>query len=171
MEYKADVIKNQKFEWGRTINPFKCDCGDACDFLNCPKHNYAVKTKPHKYSVKDFWSTYKDDILKRGKDFKLTYFYWNELVGECFRFPKGTYFAMGGLYKDADDFDETIYEDITLVTFTRRGTELTRGSIDQYGKVIDYSMTDSQYNLAHRIAKGIKQIREYISKELGNELQ
>lgn len=165
MEYKADVIKNQKFEWGRTINPFKCDC-ENCDFLHCPKGNYAVKTKPHKYSVKDFWETYKEDILKRGKNFKFTYFYWNELVGECFRFPKGTYFGMGLVEKSADDFDETIYQGIELITFTRRGTELTRGYIDQYGSVLDYSMTDAQYNLAHRIAKGIKQIREYIAKEL-----
>lgn len=169
MKYKVDVIKNQKFDWGRTINPFKCDC-ERCDFLNCPKHNYAVKTKPHKYSVKDFWDTYKYDILKRGKDFKLTYFYWNELVGECFRFPKGTYFGMGLVQESADDFDETIYQGVELITFTRRGTELTRGHIDQYGQVIDYSMTDAQYNLAHRIAKGIKQIREYIAKELSNEM-
>lgn len=39
MELKFDVIKGQKFEIGRTINPFLCDCKE-CDFLNCPKKNY-----------------------------------------------------------------------------------------------------------------------------------
>ena len=42
MSFKMVPIKNQKFEIGRTINPFNCDC-KKCDFMNCPKNNYAVK--------------------------------------------------------------------------------------------------------------------------------
>ena len=41
MKLKFVPVKNQKFEWGRTINPFKCDC-EECTFMNCPKSNYAV---------------------------------------------------------------------------------------------------------------------------------
>lgn len=163
MEYKAEVIKGQEFEWGRTINPARCDC-EKCDFLHCPKHNYCVKTRPYKYSIDEFWQVYKNDILKQGKDFEFTYFYWSELVGECFNFPSGTFYAMSDKTKTADNFDDCIYDNINLVTMTRKG-ELIRGSVNQYGKVTDYSMTDAQYNLAHRIARAIKQIREYIEKE------
>lgn len=42
MPFKMVPVKNQKFEIGRTINPFNCDC-KKCDFMNCPKNNYAVK--------------------------------------------------------------------------------------------------------------------------------
>lgn len=46
-------VKNQKFDIGRTINPFKCDC-KQCDFLHCPKNNYAVKMKRKSFTVSDF---------------------------------------------------------------------------------------------------------------------
>ena len=46
--YKADVIKNQKFDIGRTINPFKCDC-EKCDFLHLK--NY-INTVQHQ---KKYW--------------------------------------------------------------------------------------------------------------------
>ena len=67
--YKADVIKNQKFDIGRTINPFKCDC-EKCDFLHCPKNNYAVKTKPHKYKVSEFCELWHDELIKYEESYK-----------------------------------------------------------------------------------------------------
>lgn len=42
MEFKLIPAKNQKFDIGRTINFTKCDC-EKCDFMHCPKNNYALK--------------------------------------------------------------------------------------------------------------------------------
>ena len=59
MKVEYEPIKNQKFDIGRTINPFKCDCAE-CTFMNCPKKNYAVKMKIKKHSVDEFFNTYKE---------------------------------------------------------------------------------------------------------------
>lgn len=42
MKFQLIPAKNQKFDIGRTINFTKCDCA-KCDFMRCPKNNYAVK--------------------------------------------------------------------------------------------------------------------------------
>ena len=67
MKLKLDIVKKQRFEIGRTINPLLCDC-EKCDFLHCPKDNYAVKMKPHKYTVKEFYEEWHDEIIKRAKN-------------------------------------------------------------------------------------------------------
>lgn len=164
MELKFDVVKSQKFEWGRTINPLKCDCA-KCDFLNCPKKNYAVKTKKHIYTVKEFYGQWKDELLKNAKnpygeklDFSFTYDMITDLVGDCISFPKGVYWGLGGMSLRTDN--------ITIVTFNRSGKEVLRGEVDHDGRITDYSMTDTQYNLAKRISKAIKEVLEYILKAL-----
>ncbi len=149
MELKFDVIKGQKFEVGRTINPFLCDCKE-CDFLNCPKKNYAVKTRQHIYKVKEFISAYAIDL-------KSCRVLTSELIGEfleCFRFPKGTYW-------DLADYGAKI----RLVSFNRRGSEVVRGTINtQTGEIWDYDLSSRQYALSERISKGISEVYEFIMK-------
>lgn len=147
MELKFDVIKGQKFEMGRTINPALCGC-KKCDFLNCPKKNYAVKTRKHIYKVDEFINEYALS-LKRYRI--LT----KDLLGEfmeCFCFPKGTY------------WDLTNYgASIRLVSFSRRGSEVVKGTINtQTGEIWDYDLSSRQYALAERISKGINKVYEFI---------
>lgn len=165
MELKFDVVKGQKFEIGRTINPAKCDCV-KCDFLHCPKNNYAVKMKPHKYNVSDFWESWKDRILLQGRNFEFTYELFTELIGECISFPKGTYWGFGNVTKMSESIEDRIYDGITIVVFTRRGEEIERGRVNQQGDIYDFGLTDPQYALANRISKAIKQVRENVNKEL-----
>ena len=47
-------VPNQKFDIGRTINPFICDC-EQCDFLHCPKNNYAVRMKLKSFLASEFF--------------------------------------------------------------------------------------------------------------------
>ena len=164
MDLKFDVVKNQKFEWGRTINPALCDC-KKCDFLHCPKKNYAVKMKPHKYNVSDFWEARKDLILLQGRNFEFTYDLFTELIGECISFPKGTYWGFGDVKRSSENFGDTIYDGITIVVFTRGGKEIERGRVNQQGDIYDFGLTDPQYALANRISKAIKQVRENVNKE------
>ena len=55
MEFKLIPAKNQKFDIGRTINFTKCNC-EKCDFMHCPKNNYALKMVQKKYTVQEFFN-------------------------------------------------------------------------------------------------------------------
>lgn len=65
MRYELVPIKNQKFDIGRVINLTECDC-QRCDFMNCPKHNYAVRMKQKRYSIKEFFDENKEAIKTQG---------------------------------------------------------------------------------------------------------
>lgn len=147
MELKFDVIKGQKFEIGRTINPALCDC-KKCDFLNCPKKNYAVKTQKHIYKVDEFINAYASQLKKQKL---LTKKLLDEFM-ECFRFPKGTYWNL-----------ECCDTKIQLVSFSRRGSEVIKGTINtRTGVIWDYDLSSKQYELAERISKGINKVYEFI---------
>ena len=116
-------VKNQKFEWGRTINPFNCDC-EKCDFMHCPKHNYAVKMVRKKYSVSDFWNEWKDKILELNKPQKWQYSFhgkytfkmtW-EMINDffdflCFNFPKGTYWSPSSPDTWGGEIENCVYQE------------------------------------------------------------
>ena len=94
MKLQFIPAKNQKFDIGRTINFTKCDC-EKCDFMHCPKNNYALKMVQKKYTVKDFFEENKEEIMK-GR--KLQDYFNFETVGDfidaCVSFPKGTYWNL-----------------------------------------------------------------------------
>ena len=69
MKFKMIPVKNQKFEIGRTINFTKCDCKE-CNFMSCPKNNYCLKMTQKKYTVKEFFSENKEDMLKYSSLYK-----------------------------------------------------------------------------------------------------
>lgn len=92
MKFVLVPVKNQKFDIGRTINFTKCDCA-KCDFMNCPKNNYALKMVQKKYSVKDFWQENKKTILKSSTlQNAFDYDTVMDFIDACVsNFPKGTY--------------------------------------------------------------------------------
>ena len=90
---------------------------------------------------------------------------FTDLVGDCISFPNGTYWGLGWCRKDAEDFDESIYDGITIVNIVR-GNEVNRAHIDQFGKISDFGMSESQWKLAEKISKAITQVREYAVKEM-----
>lgn len=101
MEFKLEPVKNQKFEIGRTINLSKCNC-EQCDFMNCPKQNYALKMKPKKYSVAEFWEANKEEIIKSKS---VANYFSNSLfandnitdfISTCVSFPKGIWWDLRG---------------------------------------------------------------------------
>ena len=150
MKLKFDTIKGQKFDIKRTINLSQCTC-EKCDFLHCPKNNYAVRVKRHRYTVDEYIDYYSEELKKFGF---LTYELLDEFM-DLFNFPKGTYWRR--------DYDKTHIE---FVTFNRKGDEICKGSINaRTGVVLDYDLTEPQYKLACRIGKGIKQVYEFIESE------
>lgn len=146
MELKFDVVKGQKFEIGRVITLSECTC-DKCTFLSCPKKNYAVKTKVHKYSTKDFLAEY-GDLLKRE------YFpreLLEEYIGECFTFPKGIYWRL--------DYSATCVE---LVSLSRSGNEVLKATINVgSGYLWDYDLSERHYKFAQRIVRGLTEINRF----------
>lgn len=168
-------VKNQKFEIGRTINPFNCDC-EKCDFMNCPKHNYAVKMVQKKYSVSDFWNEWKDKILELNKPqkwqysfhdkyaFKMTYDMINDFFDFlCFSFPKGTYWSLTCPESYDGEIETRVYKRISLVKFSRRGDELELGNIEiAYHRIHEYDFNDRQYKLAVKIRDAIAQLKELV---------
>lgn len=155
MELKFDVVKPQKFEIGRTINPFLCDC-DRCNYLNCQKNNYCVKTKVHKYKTKDFLEEYGNE-LKNQKHFSKELL--DEYISNCFHFPKGLYFSV----ENSASHKGCYY--IELCSFNRRGIQILKCRIySDDGKVEDYDCSQSQYMFALRIADGIREVNKFISQ-------
>ena len=154
MKLEFEPVKNQRFEIGRTINPASCDC-EKCDFMNCPKHNYAVKMKRKRHTVDEYIKYYSDDLKKFG-------FMTEELLTEfmdLFSFPKGTYWQ--------PNYDRTLIE---LVCFNRKQDEVCKGTINaRTGKIWEYDFSEPQYKLACRISNGIKKVYEYIDTEWEKE--
>lgn len=105
-------IKNQKFDFGRTINPAKCSSCSTCNFLNCK--NYAVQMQKSSYTIQEWVDHFKDDI----KD-------WNfdalsELSDSLMvKFPKGLHW----------DYD-SCWNRIRFVSFSRQGREQHLASIN-----------------------------------------
>jgi hypothetical protein len=164
MNLKFVPIKNQKFDIGRNINPFKCDCKE-CTFMNCPKNNYAVKMKRKGYHIEEFWDEYSKDILiinkpNKHRFFRLTYRLLNELMDAmCFTFPKGTYWRLDNYsyqLNSEEDIDDNFYDEITLVKFSRKGEEISLGHITVHDhKIHEWDFTDAQYKLAEKIRDAI----------------
>lgn len=147
MELKFDVVKGQKFEAGRVINFAKCDC-EKCTYLNCPKKNYAVKTKPHKYSVKEFLAEYGERLKGRSR---FPRDLLEEFIGECFAFPKGIYWDL--------NLDATCVE---FKSFSRSGNECLKAYIEvDTGRVVDYDLNNKQYDFIQRVSKGLQEVAQY----------
>lgn len=175
MKLKFVPVKNQKFEWGRTINPFKCDC-EECTFMNCPKNNYAVKMQRQGYSIEEFWDEYSEDILAINKPrriqynfqneyrFQLTYNLLNEFMDAlCFKFPTGTYWRLDNYafqWNSDEDINDHFYDEITLVKFSRKGQEVCLGYVSVHDhKIHDCDLTDAQHRLAEKIRDAISWLK------------
>lgn len=168
-------VNNQKFDIGRTINPFKCDC-EKCDFMNCPKHNYAVKMVRKKYNVLDFWNEWENKILELNKPqrwmysfhdkykFRMTYEMINDFFDFlCFSFPKGTYWSPTCPESYDGEIETRVYQHISLVKFSRTGSEIEVGSIEiAKHKIYEYDFSDRQYKLAKKIRDAMAQLKEFV---------
>lgn len=163
MKLEFEPIKGQSFEIGRTINPFECNC-ISCDFMNCPKHNYAVKMK-RKYpgisrylddnstkivgmnSPKRWMRSFRDKYpLKMDCDLINDMFDYVD-----FKFPKGTYWDTDG-------------DEIRLVKFGKSGREITLGyiTVSTSGVYDCGDLTVQQKNLAESISKCLTEIKSYV---------
>ena len=161
MEFKLVPAKNQKFDIGRTINFTKCDC-QKCDFMHCPKNNYALKMVQKKYTVQDFFDENKEEIVKaRALGAYFNYETLTDFMDACVSgFPKGTYWDM--------DFDDGI----ELVTQNRSkyGADfLPRAKISFYANFpITYYVgcTNTQEKLAEKIKGLLEQLNNLLIAEL-----
>ena len=178
MSFAMIPVKNQKFEIGRTINPFNCDCKE-CDFMNCPKHNYAVKMTKKIWKVADFWEDFKDEILAINKPYKWQYSFHNKYVFELnyklitefidmlFSFPKGTYWSPEDKKWHTDDteIEEQIYETIALQKVSRSGNIVNLGTVlVGNGNYQDYDLSATQERLAIKISNALKELKELVFK-------
>lgn len=168
-------VKNQKFEIGRTINLSKCDC-EKCDFMNCPKHNYALKMIRKNYTVDVFWNEWKDKILELNKpqkwqysfhrkySFKLTYEMITDLFDILnFSFPKGTYWTPSSPESYDGEIENRVYKEISLGKFSRAGNEVQLGYIGIANHTIyDYDLNERQYKLAEKIRDSILWLKEKV---------
>lgn len=176
MSFVMIPVKNQKFDIGKTINPFKCDC-EECTFMNCPKNNYAVKMKKKIWKVSDFWEEFKEEILAFNKPCKWEYNFHSEYVLELnyklitefidmlFSFPKGTYWSPEDYkwYPKDTETDEIIYRTIALQKVSRSGNIINLGSISiKNGNYIDYDLSATQEKLAIKISKALRELKELI---------
>lgn len=164
MEFKLIPAKNQKFDIGRTINFTKCNC-EKCDFMHCPKNNYALKMVQKKYTVQEFFNENKNEIVKK-RSLKLYFNYetLSDFMDACVSgFPKGTYWNM--------DNEEAI----ELVTQNRGkyGADfLPRVEVSFYADFpITYHVgcTDKQEKLAMKIKRLLEQLNGLLLAELSNE--
>ena len=164
MEFKLIPVKNQKFDIGRTINLTKCNCG-KCDFMHCPKNNYALKMVQKKYTVQEFFNENKNEIVKkRNLKSYFNYETLSDFMDACVSgFPKGTYWNMDN------------GEAVELVTQNRSkyGADfLPRVEVSFYADFpITYHVgcTDKQEKLATKIKRLLEQLNDLLLAELSNE--
>lgn len=160
MKYKMDPVKGQKFEWGRTINPFNCDC-KVCTFMNCPKHNYAVKMKQHKYTVKEFVEENREAIKAAGSvsEYLCDNDGLTDFMDSCVgNFPKGTYWNPTGYSIELVTMNRSKYGP----DFNTRA-EIEFGSLwceeNEY-KIRYYSgCTDTQEQFVERLQKKFMELK------------
>lgn len=80
-----------------------------------------------------------------------------------FTFPKGTYWATDDYKWLTDDVNETIYKEITIVKFSRKGKEITLGKVNiGDGKVFDIDLSQTQEKLANKISKALRELKDLI---------
>lgn len=177
MEREFVTIKNQKFEIGRTINPFNCTC-EECTFLNCPKKNYAVKMKIKTLSFDKFWECHGKTILSLNPILPIDYNFQNRFklklsynliceMMECITFPKGTFWAPGDITYESRfsncEYEDTQYSNIHLVKFSRSGKEITIGSVGIEKEIIsDFGMSNAQTKLSNSISSFVQKIDKAI---------
>ena len=164
MEFELIPVKNQKFDIGRTINLTKCNC-EKCDFMHCPKNNYALKMVQKKYTVQEFFNENKNEIVKkRNLKSYFNYETLSDFMDACVSgFPKGTYWNMDN------------GEAVELVTQNRSkyGADfLPRVEVSFYADFpITYHVgcTDKQEKLATKIKRLLEQLNDLLLAELSNE--
>ena len=154
-------VPNQKFDIGRTINPFICDC-KQCDFLHCPKNNYAVRMKLKSFLASEFFEEYKTEMLcinpvisNNREEFVLRFsdrLFTEFMDMMSFTFPKGSYWS----------FDEE-NQIVLIEKFSRRGVEIVTGYVKvSDGTIIDRGMSQAQINLCEKISDRLKEVKDLI---------
>lgn len=169
-------VQGQKFDIGRTINPFKCDCM-VCTFMNCPKKNYAVKMTRKKYTVNDFWNEHKNEILELNHPKRWEYGFHNkfnlrmtfDMLSDFFdflyfTFPKGLYWSHDNPESyDDGDIGSKVYKEIGLVKFSRSGNEIRVGRIKvATQEIYDYDLSERQYKLAEKISSALAEVKRKV---------
>lgn len=164
MKFELVPAKNQKFDIGRTINFTKCDC-PKCDFMHCPKNNYALKMVQKKYTVQEFFDENKEEIVKaRSLCAYFNYETLTDFMDACVSgFPKGTYWNM--------DFDDGI--ELVTQNRSKHGSDfLTRAEISFFANfpIAHYTgCTDTQEKLAEKIQRLLRQLNDLLIAELAKE--
>ena len=164
MKFVLEPAKNQKFDIGRTINFTKCNC-EKCDFMHCPKNNYALKMVQKKYSVQDFFNENEEKIVKaRALRAYFNYETLTDFMDACVSgFPKGTYWNM--------DFDDGI--ELVTQNRSKHGADfLTRAEISFFANFpITYytGATNAQEKLAEKIQRLLRQLNDLLTAELAKD--
>lgn len=176
MSFEMIPIKNQSFDVGRVINFSKCNC-EKCDFMNCPKKNYAVKMTKKVWKVADFWEEFNEEILEINKpkkwqysfhdkyDLELNYKLLNEFIDMLFKFPKGTYWSPENKkwHTDDTDIEEQIYRTIALQKISRSGNIVNLGEISvRNASYSDFDLSATQEKLAIKISNALKELKELV---------
>lgn len=166
MKLAFEPVKNQKFDIGRTINFAKCDC-ETCDFMHCPKNNYALQMARKKYTIQEFWDENKDDIIEVGS--LREYFNFDtisDFLDACITFPKGTYWEWVG-------YDNAV--ELVVINRSKHGPDFLRRAkveifSDKYAweRGTDFPISyysgcsDTQEKLAEKIQKRLRELNELL---------
>lgn len=177
MERIMVPVKRQAFEFGRVINPVRCNC-IRCDFMNCPHKNYAVKMKEQKHSIEDFWEEQADQlrIVNKGKydkidglPLQLTYAMITELMERCIPFPANTFWEAGICTAQEDDFNQSIVRTIDIIRISRQGKPLRIGGVDvRSGRMDAYDLDLKQIKCVERISEAFKWLNRKLVEECEN---
>jgi len=154
---KGVVDGKQKFEIGRTINPMLCNC-EKCDFLHCA--NYAVRMKSVDYTVEEFVEQNKDALIASH------YLIGTDDLAYAFFGAFGFGLGKGFYWESRMTWDK----EIQVVKFVNKESatcyHVSLENID-YGNITEgskYFVSEGALSCARRIAKKLKQIKEFAEK-------
>lgn len=146
------VVPKQKFDLTRVINIMKCDCSN-CDYMHCPKKNYAVRTKIRKLGINEFIKTYSEKLKEKGFTKELIEDYFSYYVA----FPKGLYWNFNYINENLIEFYK----------YNQRGEQILAAMIDIRNPFVNScDTTTTQYNFLTRVCKHFNIINNVISNKI-----
>ena len=163
-------VVNQRFDIGRTVNPFLCNC-KTCDFKHCPKDNYVLKMKPVSHTKEETFEHFKSRFLElnnpewqHSHSLIIDYDLLNDIMEYMnYKFPTNTFWSSKLDFNDNTEFGKTEVTEIVIQKINRSGNIVNLGEIQiKNGNVYESDFSEQQWKLANRLGASFKYFKEKV---------
>ena len=163
-------VVNQRFDIGRTVNPFLCNC-KTCDFKHCPKNNHVLKMKPVSHTKEETFEHFKSRFLELNNSKRqhshsliIDYNLLNDVMEYMnYKFPTNTFWSSKLNFNDNTESGKTEVTEIVIQKINRIGNIVDLGEIQiKNGNVYESDFSEQQWKLANRLGASFKYFKEKV---------